>query len=38
MESLSLFLIVLVGLVWLASGMIVGATLHLYLSRRPELV
>ena len=38
MESFSLFLIVLVGLVWLSSGMIVWATLHLYLSRRPEIV
>jgi hypothetical protein len=38
MESFSPFLIVLVGLVWLSSGMIVWATLHLYLSRRPELV
>jgi hypothetical protein len=38
MESFSLFLIALVGLVWLSSGMIVWATLRLYLSRRPELV
>jgi hypothetical protein len=38
MESFSLFLIALVGLVWLSSGMIVWATLHLYLSRRPEIV
>ncbi len=38
MGSFSLFLMVLVGLVWFSAGMIVWTTLHLYLSRRPEVI
>lgn len=38
MWSFSPFLVGLVGVVWLASGLIVWATLHQYLSRPLKLV